>query len=469
MKVLLANPPGPWIRCRWDIELPEKNVIKYFPYPVRLAYATGVLKKHGYDALMIDCTAEEINRREFIKRFKKLKPNIIIWETTASSFDYDLETIKKLKKINPKVLIGASGYHATPTYKECLEGGYDFVIVGECDYSILDFVKWFNKEIKKFPRGVAMKRHKFVSRPLIKNINELPWPERESLPMKKYNDPKLHGFNLVIISSRGCPWGCNFCTSSVYYRNTNYRMRDPLNVVDEMEYLWNKYKPDELYFDDDNFAVNKKHVRDICNDILKRKLKISWNCMVDALIDFKLMKLMKKAGCTGITIGAESADDKVLKQMEGKPITRAYIKKFISYCRKLKLRSHVCWVLGMKGSSKESDMDTIKFAIELNSDTLQFAICVPFVGTRLYKWCSDKGYLAGSWRDIKGNSRGIVSYPNYSHEEIEDMLKYAFKMWHRKMLFKRPDIIIFHFYNLYKYQGFGEVIKVSLKNLKEIF
>lgn len=73
-----------------------------------------------------------------------------------------------------------------------------------------------------------------------------------------------------------------------------------------MEYLWNKYKPDELYFDDDNFAVNEEHVEDICNDILRRKLKMRWNCMCDAKVSTRLMELMKRSGCAGITIGAES-------------------------------------------------------------------------------------------------------------------------------------------------------------------
>jgi len=466
MKILLANPPGPWLRCRWDIELP-KGAANYYPFPVRLAYATAVLKKNEFDAYIIDATAEELSRKQFIKRFRKIMPDILIWETTASSFEYDLKTMEMLKKINPKLIIAASGYHATPTYKECLKAGYDFVIVGECEYSILYLVRYLNGEIRKLPKGVAKKGRKFISRPLIQNLDKLPWPERDSLPMERYNDPKLHGFNVVMISSRGCPWGCNFCTVPVYYQKPSYRMRNPKDVVDEMEYLWKKYKPDELYFDDDNFTINEKHVANICKEVIRRKLKINWNCMADAKVSFKLLKLMKKAGCTGITIGAESADDKVLKEMGGKPITRKEIKEFVESCRKLKLRSHICWVLGMKGSSKESDLDTIKFAIDLPSDTLQFSVCVPFPGTKMYDWCLKNGYLAiKNWKYFCGNLNCVVDLPGYNHKQVQENLNLANKLWYNKMLTKRPDIIVFHMYNLYKYKGLKGTFKVMINIIK---
>jgi anaerobic magnesium-protoporphyrin IX monomethyl ester cyclase len=470
MKVLLANPPGPWLRCRWDIKT-SKSFMKYYPFPVRLSYATAVLKKSGYDAHIVDATAEEMDRRQFISKFKEMDPDLLIWETTASSFDYDLKTMKMLKEIKPKLLIAASGYHATPAYNECLKAGYDFVIVGECEYSILDLVRWLSKDSKAFPRGVTSKKHKLIARPLIQNIDELPWPEREELPMEKYNDPKLHGFNVVMVTSRGCPWGCNFCTVDVYYQKKNYRMRNNIkDVVDEMEYLWKNFKPDELYFDDDNFAVSKKHVSDICKEVIRRKLIISWNCMVDARVDFQTMKLMKRAGCSGITIGAESADDNVLKQMEGKPINRKDIEFFVKSCKGLKMRSHICWVLGMKGSSKESDMETIRFAIDLPSDTLQFSVCVPYYGTPMYKWCEKNGFLAiKDWKDFTASDKSICNFPGYTHKDIEDMLVYARKMWYRKMIKKRPDILLFHIYNLYKYQGLSGVIRISAENLKKVF
>jgi len=390
MKILLANPPGPWLRCRWDIKIP-KTSMKYYPYPVRLAYATALLKREGFDARLLDATAEEMTRRKFISIAKKY--DIVIWETTASSFEYDITTMNMLKNIDSNISIGVCGYHATPTYKYCLERGYDFVIVGECDYSILAFARFMEGNFEEDLRGIALKYVKLKPRPLIQNLDELPYPEREDLPMERYNDPKLHGFNVVLISSRGCPWGCSFCTSKPYYGKQNYRMRSAKNVVDEMEYLWEKYKPDELYFDDDNMCVNENHVKNICNEIIKRKINLSWNCMADANITFKTMKIMKESGCTGITIGAESADDEVLKHI-AKGITRKDIVEFVDNCRRLGLRSHVAWVLGLPYATKESDMETIRFAIDLPSDTLQFSICVPYPGTEMYDWCEKNKYFA---------------------------------------------------------------------------
>ena len=467
VKILLANPPGPWLRCRWDIKFGEgKN--RYFPYPVRLAYATSLLKKNNYETHLIDATAEELTREQFIEIFKKIDPDLVVWETVASSFDYDIETMKILKKIKPKTLIGVSGYHASAAFKECVESGYDFAIVGECEYSILELAQWIDKKIKKFPPGVFMKGHKFKVRELIKNIDELPWPERDSLPMKKYNDPKLKGFNVVLISSRGCPWGCSFCTVPVYYGRPNYRMRDPKDVVAEMKYLWEKYKPDELYFDDDNFAVNEKHVIDICEEIKKQNLKIKWNCMIDASVKLDLLVKMKEAGCSGITIGGESADDNVLKHL-GKPVKRKNIEEMVKFAEKIGLRTHVCWVLGLPYSSKESDKETIDFAINLPSTTLQFSICTPFYGTKMQKWCEENNYFAvKDWKNFIANQKCVINYPNYSKEEIEELYSYARRAWRIKML-KSPKAIFLHWYNIYKYKGLLEIPRSSLRTLKSIF
>jgi len=465
MKILLANPPGPWLRCRFDIKV-YKTWMKYYPFPVRLAYATSVLKKNGYEAYIIDATASEMDRKQFIKCFKEIMPDLLIWETTPSSFEYDIKTMKILRKINSKLLVIASGYHATPTYKECLKAGYDFVIVGECEYSILDLVRYLNKETKKFPKGVAVKGHKFFPREIIKNIDELPWPERDSLPMEKYNDPKLSGFNVVLVSSRGCPYQCSFCTVNIYYGKRNYRIRNPKKVVDEMEFLWKKYKPDELYFDDDNFTVNEQHVFGICKEIINRGLKLRWNCMSDAKISKKLLRIMKESGCTGITIGAESADDNVLKYLS-KGVRQKDIIEFVENCRKLKIRTHLCWVLGLPNSTKESDMKTIEFAINIPSDTLQFSICVPHPGTEMYNFCIKNGYLEKSWKHFN-NEEAVANLPGYNHNEIQNMLKLAIKKWHRKMLIKRPDIIMFHLFNIYKYQGLKGTFKVAIENLKNL-
>lgn len=464
MKILLAIPCGDILRCRFDLKLP-KTSMKYYPYPVRLAYATALLKREGFDAKLLDATAEELTRAQFIKTAKEY--DIVIWETTASSFEYDIETMRQLRKKKSNILIGTSGYHATPTYKYCLERGYDFVIVGECDYSILDFARYMHGEECTL-QGIAMKGIEFVPRPLIENLNGLPYPEREDLPMKKYNDPKLHGFNVVLIASRGCPWGCSFCTSKVYYGERNYRLRNAKDIVDEMEYLWNKYKPNELYFDDDNFAVNFLHVSDICNEILRRKLKVKWNAMVDANVNYITLEQMKKAGCTGVTIGAESADDKVLKHI-AKGITRADIAKFVNNCKKLKLRSHVAWVLGLPYATKESDMNTIKFAIDLPSDSLQFSICVPYPGTEMYDWCEKNNYFATKdWSKFLGSDRCVINQPGYSWKEVEELHKLAGKLWYRKLLLHNPKMLIIHLYNIYKYQGIWGTIKMSLKGLRSL-
>jgi radical SAM superfamily enzyme YgiQ (UPF0313 family) len=124
----------------------------------------------------------------------------------------------------------------------------------------------------------------------------------------------------------------------------------------------------------------------------------------------------------------------------------------------------------MKGSTKESDMNTVKFAMDVPSDTLQFSICIPFPGTKLYDWAKNSGYLViKDWKDINvKNYNCTIDLPGYNHKEVEEVYKTAIKLWHRKMLFKRPDIIIFHLYNLYKYQGLTGMLKVATKSVRKL-
>lgn len=468
MKILIALPCGNIVRCRFDLLIP-KDSMKYFPFPWRIAFCTSVLKKHGYDVRMIDGIAEELTRDEFVSRFRDIDPDLVVWETTAASFEHDIETMNELKKVKPNVLVAASGYFATPMYKKCLDAGYDYVVVGEADYSVLDLVRYLNGELKTFPKGVATRGQKLVPRPIIENLDELPWPERDDLPMEKYNDPKLSGFNVVLISSRGCIWGCSFCYVPAMYGKVNYRTRSPKDVVDEMEFLLNKYDINELYLDDDNFGVNKEHVAGICNEIIKRGLKFNWNCMCDAKISYETLSLMRDAGCSGITIGGESADDDVLKHMEGKPITRKDIEDFVENCKELGIRSHITWVLGMPYSTKESDMETVRFAIDLPSDSLQFTICTPQPGTKMYEWCEKNNYLTTTdWEDFLASDKCVIDQPGYSHEEVEEVHGLAGKLWYRKMLFRNPGMVGNHLHNLYRYYGLGGMVTVALKSIRRL-
>jgi len=130
MRVLLAIPCGDVLRCRWDIKI-EEATMKYYPFPVRLAYATALLKENGIDAHIIDGTAEELTTEQFVERVMDIDPDLLVWETTASSFDYDLGLMTALKAVKPELQVAASGYHATPAWRGCLDAGYDYVIVGD--------------------------------------------------------------------------------------------------------------------------------------------------------------------------------------------------------------------------------------------------------------------------------------------------------------------------------------------------
>lgn len=195
---------------------------------------------------------------------------------------------------------------------------------------------------------------------------------------------------------------------------------------------------------------------------------MKWNCMADAKISKRLLRIMKDEGCTGITIGGESADDSVLKHV-AKGIRRKDIVEFVDNCKKLGIRTHVTWVLGLPHATKESDIETVKFAIDLPSDSLQFTICTPQLGTEFYEWCEKNNYFATTDQSkFLASDKCVIDRPDYSHEDVEEVHRLAGKMWYRKMLFRKPSTLLFHLYNIYKYQGLRGVVTISIKGLKDV-
>ena len=204
-----------------------------------------------------------------------------------------------------------------------------------------------------------------------------------------------------------------------------YRLRSPENVVDEMEYdveHWPKVKKGEIFFEDDTFTVNKKRAMRICDEIIGRSLEVTWSVNARADHgDLELFKGMKKAGCRELLVGFESGDQGMLDRMN-KHLRLEQSKDFVKIAHKAGLVVHGCFVLGLPGETMETMEKTVKFALDLNIDTIQFSAAMPFPGTEYYRICEEKGLIkANSWEDWldEGEQSTVVEYPGLSKEDIE--------------------------------------------------
>jgi len=462
MRVLLLNPPGPVLKAgtRWSSKIKERG-LRYNPFPFFQGYAAAVLRENGHEVAVLDCVTLEKDRKDLYRYIDQFKPDLIAMETTITSYGYDLETSKQVDC--PIVIIGM---HATSAPEMCLKD-YNYVCIGEYEYSLLELVNYLEGN-GKFPVGVVSKEHPQVTRrPLIGNLDDLPWPARDLMPIEKYNEPIAKGFNVVLVSSRGCPWHCSFCQVLTFYGKSNFRTRSSANVVDEMEFLWNEYKPDELYFDDDSFSASPKHVKGICNEIIERGLDIQWGCMGLANISIELLELMAKAGCKLFKFGVEAIDPEVLAKIP-KPITKEHVERIVKACKKYGIRSHPTFMVGLPGSTKEKDLEMIKFAMRLHPSTLQFSVATPFPGTKFYEEAEKNGWLiTNNWDDFGGTSV-VISYPDYDEGEIEKNFALGWKTWNRHILIHQPHTIWHHLSGVYRREGLLrtlQIIKLGLKNV----
>lgn len=501
MNVLLANPP-----CRIDIDekyerffvragsrWPFSTVklktqrIDYAPFPFYLAYTAALLKKEQIPVQVIDAIPLNLTKEQFIEKVLQTKSEIILFETATPTIEHDILLAKVLKELtNSKIVI--TGAHATVFAQEIMEScpEIDFIILNEYEFTFLELVKNLidkkYNEIERLP-GLAYRKNNQVivnkSSKLIEPLDRLPFPARELFPS---NDiPKIDFYwdafcqfrpALQMHASRGCPFDCNFCLwNQVFYARKKYRVFSPERIVDEMEHLVGEYKAKEIYFDDDSFTINKNHVLAICEEIKKRKLKVYWSCMGDAMVtDREMLKVMASAGCIGMKFGVESADEHILKEI-GKPIDLEKVKAVAKWCAELGIKTHATFTFGALSETIESIRKTINFAKELDVDSVQFSITVPFPGTRLFEEARNRKLLiSDSWLDYDGARSSVIQYPYLEKATLEQIYCSASGVWllHK---FKNPKWLLRQMRNIYrilKGQGLSGIFDKSRRVIELI-
>lgn len=465
MKILILNPPGPF--CRAGSRWPHKKLsvgLRYNPFPFFLAYATSVLLKAGYEADIKDCIAMEWDKKKLFNFVDNFNPDLIVMETSTPSYSNDVKIMKHFKK--PVVAVGA---HATSTFRQHIRDGFDYVAIGEFDFSILDLVKFLDKKIKNLPKSIASKKNLNLKHSdLIKDLDTLPWPPWDLMPMEMYSDPFCLGRNVTVMSSRGCVHNCSFCTIAVFYGKPNCRLRNPVKVCDEIEYLVKTYKPDEVYFDDDSITIFKNHIRALCKEYKKRKFEIPFSCMGDCAVDNKTLEIMADAGCRAFKFGVESFDPEVLKRIP-KHITITDVKRVVKKCKKLGMKTHPTFILGLPGETLESAKRTIKEALKLNTDTLQFSTAMPYPGTRLYKMAEENDwFVTKDWRSFNGAGGVVLSYPQFSAKEIMDVYKEAWVKWEQHLVFRKPRTLFQHLYGKWRREGALSTLRMIAWGTKKL-
>lgn len=429
MKVLVTNPPwpGPGYGARSDVRWPHKRSDKFIEYPIYLAYVVAVLEKASIEVEFIDAVVEEMSISDFADTAAKTNPDMVVIECSTPSIKYDLSTAKSLKERMSDVFIVLIGSHPTFFHREIMRDNpqVDAICRGEFDLTVRDLaVALSNGDKLNKVKGITYRNRQGVQEnedhPLIKNIDELPFPARHIVKSDYYRQGTFTGRRCTtVVSSRGCPHRCTYCLWPKTLYGNRFRARSAENVVAEIEQVVKDFHIDEIYFDDDSLALNRARILRICQLINQKDIKVKWisQCRVDSM-DEEILSVMKGAGCHYIRFGVESGSQKMLDIMR-KGTTLAQIERAFDLCRKLGIKTQAFFLLGIPGETPQTMRESIEFAKKLRPDSAQFAVVVPHPGTELYEICQSKGWLKyETWEDFSAGNC-LIETEKLSRKDVE--------------------------------------------------
>lgn len=479
VSILLTNLPwetgGVRAGSRWPAKYrkPSSKRTRYMPFPFYMAYAAALLEKipntelHVLDSLALDLTQEE-----FYTKCEQIRPELVVAETSTVTFYNDMEVLKNLReKLVSEIVV--SGPHATVMYREILR---DYphvgrVALGEYELSVAELVKQWNSKIRTSEGFAVRKGGNIVTtpRPILRDLDILPTPAWHLFPMEEYNEPFCSGYpNFQLLSSRGCLFKCVFCLYPQTMEFGTFRAHSPERTVEEMKKAIKEYRPKELYFDDSTFTQNRERVHELCALIKSEGIDIDWACMTHAgTMNRELVFEMADAGCVAIKFGIESGSQALINKIK-KGLVLEHAEKVFKWCKEAGIRTHATYMFGLPGDTKESIKQTLKFALELDSDSAQFSIAIPFPGTEFYRMAEEHGWLIErDWSKFDGNNYAVVSYPDLRADELMEFLRYAQQRWVLHLMSK-PDKVWCMLRDAYRADGVPGVFRTAARGLSNL-
>ncbi len=396
MKVVLVVPNFRWTEA-------DKNTLwHYIPY--NLCLLAGVIEDIA-DVSIIDAYKEDMTEREFSKKLKDLKPDIVGITVLFDQYASSGHKAAKIAKKHSKVVMG--GVYATTNPDKVMEDkNIDCVIVGEGEYMLRHFVNLC--KLGKVSGRMVLEGSR------ISDLDAIPFPSYHLLDMDKYinsaerksvDTPKPFPF-ARIMTSRGCPVGCSFCQVSAIM-GANFRPRSVSSVLDEIQWLKDKYGIKSIIFDDDNLLYDKQRARELFQGMIDRNLAMPWCTLALAVfkMDRDLIKLMKASGCQYIAVAIESGTERVLREIIGKPVNFEYAKEMIKVIKEEGIYVVANFIVGFPTETWEEIRQTIRFAEEIDVDYIKLFHAVPLPRTKLWDLCEKEKAFRGNghFQWSKGN------------------------------------------------------------------
>ena len=492
MKVLLINPPQTFYP---GSEQPAGNL------PIGLMYIAAVLQRTEVkveilDAFMVAATFQKNGDAISVGMpFEQIKQKIITSKPDivgiSGPFTCQIENSIKVsdlaKEVNPSILTVMGGPHVTLVPKEFLEEAksVDIAVTGEGECSMLEVVQTFEgkKQLGQI-LGIAYRQNGKVivnsPRPLIKNLDEFPYPAYDLVNMELYLDPQKIGYRsfqnraISMITSRGCPFNCCFCAVHLHM-GQKFRAHSAEYVLDHMQFVVDKFKVKNIFFEDDNLTLDVKRFEAICDGIIERKIKIGWetpNGVRADCLNLGLLKKMKQSGANSIFVGVESGDQQILDKVICKSLDLNHVIQFAKDAQSIGLKTGAFYIIGFPGETKENMQQTVDFALELKRKYdvgMHLFAATPSYGTRLYDECKAKGYLPAdlSWNSFaqarQAKGMPLITTNEFTPAEVKEIAAKALAEYKKlsllghikhpgkalKTAFNQPQLIVKYIKNLF--------------------
>ena len=461
--IMLVNPPTPdgelWIRTQHRVgRRTRENMI--WPQ-VSLAQMAALLHP-VYKVKVVDCNAERMGWPEFTKLLDKYQPKYYLTQMTAPTLENDMYGCFLAHARGARTI--AFGTHITPIPVETMRPypGLDFALVGEPDLTIRDLLdhlenkfserspeilKMFEKHDPGYKpslnedgtinlrgiKGIAWRKGEEIllnfPRPFIADLDDMPIPMHELLPLQSYRMPLIKGAFTFIVTSRGCPAGCTYCIKHVSYQYSA-RLRSPKLIMDELWQL-KKLGINNIHMYADLFTVNRDQVIELCQRMIEEKIDIHWtsNSRVD-YVDEEMLTLMGKAGCRLISWGIESGNEQILKHAR-KGAYPDKAERALRWAKKAGIMNWGYFIIGLPGETEETIRQTIDFAKKLPLDIALFHVAAPYPGTPFFfEVVENKWFRPGTrWEQVDMDKGTVLDYPNLSAERLLYWQKRAFREW----------------------------------------
>jgi radical SAM superfamily enzyme YgiQ (UPF0313 family) len=446
-------------------QVPSKDVAIAPPLPpTDLMYMAAVAEKAGLESRIIDYTIDDLSLEQFIADLKSYRPDFLILSITTPTIKQDLQACTAAKNTLPSVRTIAKGAHFLRFNTQILESvpDLDLIIRGEPEETIQEL---FNDKPLPEITGLTWRSPAGIinnpDRRYQDDLDSLPFPARHLINNTRYVRPDNGKPQAIIKVARGCPFNCFFCLATPV-SGAKVRQRSPGNIIEEIRQCVEQYGITNFLFWSDIFNIERDWVIRLCEAILNSGLKISWatNTRADTL-DLEMALLMKQAGCTLVSIGVESGNEEILGKI-GKKTDLQKIRNTFKVIRKAGLQSFAYYVIGLPWDTKETIEDTIKLAIELDSDYANFFTATAFPGTRYFEYGVQNHLFEPEEQqltDLFSNAYRVPTLRGHhlSKEEIVSLQNQAVRRF-----FFRPAYIL---KTIVKIQSFRELIRYAKSGL----